>query len=378
MELFKPKIIFINHFSVSGATLLFSLFDNHSDTILIPAFLDFPRFWKENNFTKNEKFSIVLNALSKWDSLFEKKEKAQIQNVGNKNESVIIKDKKKFLKLTKLNWKHDKITWTELFYLVYYIYCIYRKVNFKKIKFIICHPHGFENISKMSKDFPTSKVIHILRDPRAANYSYKITHHKIRSKLKQSFQLQPYKADIYFPYLSMRLFALANKNNFFKDKEKHKIIRFEDLHLNSKNVMHSICKWVGLKWNNSLLKPSFMSKPWGGNAVSGKLIFSFSKDKAKSKKWLNNLSKDELILYEATCKKYLKKFKYDFIFKPSKTSFYVAFFRLYFLNIRDSGKMVKRYFLLSSEKDKIKKIIIFLIKQIRFIVAFFYFFLISR
>jgi hypothetical protein len=378
LKITKPKVIFINHFSKSGATLLYSLFDNHPDVILIPAFLDFPRFWKENNFTKNEKFTTVLNALYKWNHLFEKKERSKIQNVGKKYESVIIKDKKRFIELTKLNWKSHKITWTELFYLVHHTYCLLRGINFKNIKFIICHPHGFDNIDKMSNDIFDSKVIHILRDPRAANYSYKITHRQIRLKLKKSFQLEPHKPDIYFPYLSMRLFALADIKNFFKDKKKHKIIRFEDLHLDPKKVMQNICRWIGLEWKNSLLTSSFMGKTWGGNSVSGKLIFSFSKSKAKDKKWLYNLSRDEVILYEALCAKYLKKFKYKFAFKQSKIKAFIVFFKLYFLSVKETSCIIKKYFLLSTDKDKIKNLFLFSLKQLRFIIAFLFFFIISR
>ena len=55
MNNFNPKVIFINNFSVSGATLLFSLFDNHPQIILIPTLLNFEKFWMKHKFKNTYK-----------------------------------------------------------------------------------------------------------------------------------------------------------------------------------------------------------------------------------------------------------------------------------------------------------------------------------
>ena len=374
-----PKVMFINHFSVSGATLLFSLFDSHPNVLIIPAFLDFPRFWKNNKLSESASFSEVVTCLSEWESLFEKRNNSQIQNVGsNKDESICIEDKAKFLGLLIENWNASYISWPQLFFLVHDVYCQYRGVRTESITHIVCHPHGFENIHEMAESMPDSKVLHIIRDPRAANYSYKRTCAKIERDMDVRQLLLGHKSELYFSYLPMRLFAIAKQRNYLDSEIAHKVIRFEDLHINPTELMKDVANWMELNWDDSLMKSSFLGHPWGGNAVDGQPIYAFSREKAESRLWLEGLSRIELVSYDFLCKRYLQKFEYDYVLEVSVLEAWTSIFKLYLLKLKQSTSILIRY--LSRENPNREAIVIlrFILLEVRFPIAFLRYFIQSR
>ena len=375
----SPPVTFINHFSKSGATLLFSLFDDHPDVLLMPVYINLPLFWARNNFAPSENFLNVKTAIIDWEDLFEERERAQLQNVGQDGMfDVRITDVDKFMRIFSRLWEREQIDWSSLFFLLHRSYCEYIGRNWDNVNLIMCHPHGFDQINEMILGIPNAKGLHIIRDPRSANLSYKKTHLKNMEKSQSGNSLFPHLPDIFFPYQSLRSLVLAERWGVFKDNVRNKVIRFEDLHSNPDEVIRDIIDWLGIRWDDCLKESTFCGQPWGGNSVSGKPVYAFSKERGLEKKWVNELSRSEIRLYESWCYRYLLKFDYQITCKRSFILSLLALLNVYSVSMVQTVRRLFGFLANINAENKTKTSIRLVILEVRLVCAIAFYFLLSK
>ncbi len=127
--------------------------------------------------------------------------------------------------------------------------------------FIEKRPLDNELFAVRLKDcFPKAKFIHILRDPRTRYASSKKRRIKKRLGIKYCSMHNNVDLASAISEISLASFALAKRNKSIM-KNDYYIIKYEDLIKDTQGEMKKIADWLGLDWDNSLLKQTSLSKP---------------------------------------------------------------------------------------------------------------------
>jgi hypothetical protein len=148
------------------------------------------------------------------------------------------------------------------------------------------------NAIKMLEEMPGSKFIHVLRDPRANYASLKSgvetyygpkgsdNNNTIMMSLVHRLQLS---------------FGLANINLKTIGKDSYYLIRYEDLVNKPQSTLTNLSNWLGVKFENSLLKPTLFSSSQGSNNFEGDKKYEISSQSLN--KWKTKITpKEELVI----------------------------------------------------------------------------------
>lgn len=162
--------------------------------------------------------------------------------------------------------------------------------------------------SELKKTFPNAKFIHLVRDPRdnwAALQSgwdkrYKNYNDNIQ-RLKQSLLERG--------LLGMKM---ASYNLAEIGGDDYRIVRFEDLTVDSKGCMRSLADFIGVEFNDNLITPTILGYPWQGNSFD-KLTFK-NVSSANVNRWQERISNEDAQLIEFYFEDVMKEFHYEPLF----------------------------------------------------------------
>lgn len=162
------------------------------------------------------------------------------------------------------------------------------------------------------KLFPKAKFILIVRDGRDVACSYKMME-SVSDDLK------------YKPKLSTEITEIAQEwienNNtvleFFKslDKSNNYIIKYENLLLNSKNELSSVCDFLNIDYEDNMLEYSSLNKKHNLEPIetmAWKQKTLSKPDSSNIGKYKQILSNDEIIEFNNISKPLLKQFDYEY------------------------------------------------------------------
>jgi len=175
--------------------------------------------------------------------------------------------------------------------------------------------HGLPYIDKIMKDFPNAKFIVMARDPRDMFSSYKTisdADQPARSSFSRDNGVLRYIFRIYKINTLCREFM-----KYFQDIQENArfiYIRYEDLVNDPKKEMLRVCKFLGIGYNDAVIRPTTAGNTWGGNS-SDKSRFNMVKN-SRVGKWHKQLTKEEVLLIEYFLGGYMKKFKYERLYDP--------------------------------------------------------------
>jgi hypothetical protein len=222
--------------------------------------------------------------------------------------------------------------------------------------FIACEqtPKNLYYLKEILSYFPDAKVINMVRDQRAVLLSQK-------NKWKRRFlgaSAIPLTEAIrsyinYHPILTAKVWnSSLEYSTEFKDNKRVKIVKFEDLLVDSIGVIKNLCKFLEIDYNAEMLKV-----PVVGSSTQRDVKNQFLIDSSKKEKWKNGgLNSAEIYLSQLVSNSMMRKFKYDvekFRFPPILTLFYLISFPIklilaFILNIKRMGNIVevikKRFF----------------------------------
>lgn len=112
-----------------------------------------------------------------------------------------------------------------------------------------------EFAESLSRWFPDARFLHIVRNPysnivslrkfKATNHGFPLINRVIRT----------FYNNYYYLYRNTRLIT------------NYKVVRYEDLVKNVKDVMNDICTFLGIEPNENMYKPTSMGKLWAGNSM---------------------------------------------------------------------------------------------------------------
>lgn len=151
---------------------------------------------------------------------------------------------------------------------VSYACAINKKINTPKPKIVFSlHNFAEEAVHMIGEDFKNTFYLMTVRVPYMALDSH-LYHHLF--ELVDCYPLENYTS----------LIGAMYKKSFIPyglKQEQIVAIKFEDLHLNTQDLMTKLCKWMHIDWDDSLLKSTIDGKTWWYNR-RGELISGTNKE----------------------------------------------------------------------------------------------------
>ena len=158
--------------------------------------------------------------------------------------------------------------------------------------------------TEIIKWFPRAKFIQLVRDPRDNWAALKAAWEGRYRKFNDS-SLTLLQSLLERGKLGMELAILNQK---IIGRKQYLIVRFEDLVSQPKKYLTEICKFLNIKYQADLLKPTVLGKWWPGNSFEN-LKFK-GPSKAKVGQWPKRITKEEAHLVEYYFYDLMKHFNY--------------------------------------------------------------------
>lgn len=194
-----------------------------------------------------------------------------------------------------------------IFIALHYAYATAMGFDFNKIKYIVYQGHDPFNSIALQKDFPNHKIIFIMRDMRPSFVSYK-------------------KRIGVNAWLYTIAYRLKYNNYYLKINNSKISITHEQLHTNYPIVKKNICKFLRISEDKHLNNCSFFGKTYDGKTLSKwNSLSKFSSTpnpKYVNRKWIKNISKNELKIHQWLFSNFNKEFAYANIINAEGKSEY--------------------------------------------------------
>lgn len=114
-----------------------------------------------------------------------------------------------------------------------------------------------ESALELAQTFPKAQFIHIVRNPYANMVALR--------KFKAKDQGYPLINKVYKSLESGYYWLKTNKTLI----PKYQVVRYEDLAQDPEGEMRKLASFLGISFDESLLKPTLLGDPWGGNSAYG-------------------------------------------------------------------------------------------------------------
>jgi len=208
-------------------------------------------------------------------------------------------------------------------------------------------PKNLYYLEEILISFPNVKVINLVRDQRDVLLSQK-------NKWKRRFlgaKEIPFSEALrsYFNYHPIITSMVWNSALLYTSKylnhPKVKIVKFEDLLVDSENVIKDICKFLQIDFQKEMLRVPLVGS---STEIDTKSKFQF--DQSKINKWeKGGLSDAEIYLSQKISSKMMDKFDYkvkNFFYPPFSIIFYIVSFPLvlipaFVFNIHRAGNIIE-------------------------------------
>jgi len=287
----KTKQIFIVGNSRSGTTMMGRILDNHSDIFTFKELHFFGQLWSSKDQSKILSQKQAVELCSRL---------LCIQEFGILNQE----KPTQFVNVSETIIKRSNLTPLEVFKL------FLSHVTSKNNNIISCNqtPRNVFYINEILQNFPNTKIINMVRDPRDVLLSQK---NKWRRRYFGASGI-PFREAIrsYFNYHPITISKIWNTSiNSVKTSKSDRIktVRFEDLILNDKSTLIDLCQFLGIKFNEDMLKVPNIGSSTG---LDNNNLLGF--DKSKIGRWKNGtLSSSEIYICQKICKQNMYENNYN-------------------------------------------------------------------
>lgn len=110
--------------------------------------------------------------------------------------------------------------------------------------------------------FPDAKIIFMIRNPFSCYNSFKKTYYRNIDSI-QGISFPRYMPEHFFDIIYNSFLNLSK----FKNDKRVLVVRLEDLQSNVKETMFKVADFLEISFNESLLKPTLLGKPYKGNTL---------------------------------------------------------------------------------------------------------------
>ena len=269
------QVLAILFYGRSGSFFLQSLLDGHPNLIALPPYLPqtYYEFWRAYGHLTASK--LIDEFADYYATLFDARnpckspipggpntgENCGLVSMGPEQNEVLGVDRGKFMDSLKNIIGPEKTISRKFFYQaihVAYTEALERPgVDPHPIMMVQLHAPHPERMREILEDFPETKFLQAIRQPL-----------QTLGSIFESY----YKDDPKESGLTMKGILLEADLSFVKP-ECFRAVRLEDLHQASRETLQKICRWLGIPWDDVLLKSTFDGKQWwnvkGGPRISG-------------------------------------------------------------------------------------------------------------
>ena len=287
----KISLVNIEPMNKSSSLFLYTLFDGHPE--LISGFIEmgiYPEVSSNLTLEQITKYSYDLLHDNIWERITPYKFPFSIKEFSHFFQNYL----RKF-----------GISNKNCFIAIHYAISLLLKKDVSKIKWIVLYTHGsIKSILRAKQDFPDSKIILTIRDPRASAWSFK----------RALANVPAYLTVTYAPLW------LKNFKNIYR-KCDILFIKHEELHADYNSVRYYICSFLTIKDNKSFDKATYFDNLWDGSAknliLSTKNILSVSPNKQFiDNDWKVGLNRFELfVINKFLGKQVIQEFDYPSFYK---------------------------------------------------------------
>ena len=330
-------------FGHCGIDWLHSLLDCNQNILILPE-LSFYRYWKVLGCDDVGSESRIF---SKWMNHFNSpnRQSPDVKMFSSVDES------NRFSEFFLTEIKKNGIGKKQIFKSIHTAYANVKKINFTEIKVIITHEHVSYPFKHVIEDFDQSKILMIIRDPRASLAGF------FRGITKKVGHLPDY----HEYYYNMSIEEWLNGRDIWKYNsnwlgQRLKIIQNENMVDDLNNEMRVLAKWLEIKFTKSLLKRTYHN---GKTAsvdssylkISSSLEKNYFKPENIRNRWLNELSDQrEILMIETLFKDIMKSFGYKSIVKTTLFNYIKG---IYYFLLPHRGPRRLMYY--RPDEDEIKR-----------------------
>ncbi len=261
----------------SGTTLLLELLDGHSEMVTLPGDSFFwGKLWKEDPPLPDE-------LQAEWDRWL----KRMLNPTGQEPFQVFGEDVQPYVAFRQyLQFCYDQLpdAWRSIVISVLLSYYCANPVRALEPKvWIEKTPGNEEKIDELVGNFPNARFIHIVRDPRENMASLK------KLYATRGWQWDP----IGMADTLGRSCRLAGENQQRFGRERYHVLNYEALTEEPAKRMAEVANYIGVKWENSLLKPTINGIPAHANSMYKDRQIKGMIRKATNDKWRSVLTNSE-------------------------------------------------------------------------------------
>lgn len=267
--------VFICGSMKSGTTLLCHLLDSHPDLMVMPADLSYLGHlskWDKSNFKGFASFWIhkIINPTGQEPFWF----------FGRKEETF-----KTFISYLNYFFGHSNKGAIDCLIMTFYVVNALFSDKSPKRFWVEKTPENEVNAQRLSQMFPKAKFIHILRDPLNNIVSLR--------KLDEYRGWRGSALD--HARVIKKLFGMAQKNLETLGDKRYLILKYEELIRDPSAVMHKICVFLDIQFDQVLLTPTERGKPAVSNSMfPNERVQGEISDRGKNNRYLENLTQQEL------------------------------------------------------------------------------------
>jgi len=295
----KAKQIFIVGSSRSGTTMMGRILGNHSDIFTFKELHFFGDIWVNNNDKKLNRDEQV-QLLSRLFCIQERGIFSQnsFTEFKTKSEKILAQDISSALKIYEL---------------------FLTTISKKNSSSISCEqtPKNLYYLEEILDFFPDAKVINLVRDQRDVLLSQKNKWKRRFLGAKSIPLIEAIRSFVnYHPILTAKVWdSSLYQTTKFRSNSRVKIIKFEDLLLDSRIQVQDICRFLEIDFQENMLKVPVIGSSTENDSKSELVI-----DSSKINKWKKGgLTKSEIYLSQSLSCNMMDEFGYekeDFTFPP--------------------------------------------------------------
>ncbi len=288
----------------SGTSLLRSIFDGHSKLFVIPIeahFFPLTGYWVEYEYWKQKPTQLstdkIVEKLTSWITTCNNAEDRLSDSVA-KGIFNVQHFKNHISELT--TDANEKIRIERYFESIYF--SLFGKAPSENLRIVEKSVENPEVAVYYQKIFPKAKFIHIVRNP----YANIVSLRKFKS-VKYGYPLMPrvirtLQNSYYYLYKNQQII------------ENYKVIKYEALVENPRAIIADLCDFLSIDFEDTLMTPSFLGKPWSGNSTTGKLFKGI--EASNLNRWQQEIYPMEVFFINKLFRHVLHKYGYK-IFEQS-------------------------------------------------------------